>query len=271
MKYLTIDGTRVPALGLGTYQLEGENCVHGVAHALEAGYRHIDTAQVYENEAEVGAGVRASGVDRSEVFLTTKFHRGHCKYDAVFAAAENSLAKLGTDYIDLLLIHWPNESVPIAETVGAMYELQQQGKIRHVGLSNFPTKLVAEAAQHAPIFAVQVEFHPYLGQAKLLAQAKKMGYMLTGYSPLALGKVLTDPVLIEIGRAHGKSPVQVTLRWALQHEEVAVIPKASSDAHRLSNLEVFDFELTAAQMAAIAGLDRRERIFDYDISPEWDG
>lgn len=270
MDYLTIHGARVPVVGLGTWQLEGEDCVRGVAHALEVGYRHLDTAQAYENETDVGAGIRASGVDRSEVFLTTKFHRAHCKYDAVFAAADDSLARLDTDYIDLLLIHWPNESVPIAETVGAMYELQQQGKIRHVGLSNFTTRLVSEAARHAPIFAVQVEFHPYLAQTKLLAQAKAMGYMLTAYSPTALGKVVSDPLLIEIGEAHGKSPVQVTLRWAIQHQSVAVIPKASSDAHRIANLDVFDFELTVEQMAAISRLDRRERIFDHDISPEWD-
>lgn len=271
MLELTVHDTQVPALGLGTWQLEGQDCVAGVAHALEVGYRHIDTAKNYHNEAEVGAGLRASGVDRSEIFLATKIHLVDCPHDAVFAAADNALAKLDTEYIDLLMMHWPSADVPVGETLGAMRQLQEQGKIRHIGLSNFTTKLVAEAAEYAPIFSLQVEYHPYLAQTKLLDQARKMGHMLTAYSPAARGNVVMDPVLIEIGHAHGKSPVQATLRWLLQHDQpVAVIPKASSAEHRLANLDIFDFELSADEMAAIHHLARGERHVSTDFAPVWD-
>lgn len=181
-----------------------------------------------------------------------------------------SLGKLRTDYVDLLLLHWPNPEVPLAETLPALMELREQGAVRHIGVSNFPSSLVDEAQRYAPIFANQVEYHPYLGQETLLRQARREDYLLTAYSPVARGKVLGDETLLEIGEAHGKSPAQVALRWLIQQDNVAAIPKASSEKNRVSNFEIFDFELSREEMARIFALERRERLVSPAWAPVWD-
>lgn len=270
MKFLQIQESKVPALGYGTFQIQGDACRQGVRQALELGYRHIDTAQMYENETEVGKGIADSGVPRDEIFLTTKLWWENLRSKDVAETARASLRKLDTDHVDLLLIHWPNDDVPLSETLGAMKRLREEGLVRHLGVSNFPPSLLQKALDEAPIFCNQVEYHPFLGQGKLLEMARENDLMLTAYSPLARGQVPENDVLNEIGRAHGKSPAQVTLRWFLQQDHVAAIPKASSAEHRQQNFDVFDFELSDGEMERISSLDRGERLIDPDFGPDWE-
>lgn len=262
---LTIQGTQIPKLGFGTWQITGDACVDAVRDALELGYRHIDTARAYGNESEVRRGIAASGVERGHIFVTTKVWHTDLRAADVRASVEGSLRDLGTEHVDLLLIHWPDAGVALAETLGVMTELQEEGKASHLGVANFPPQLVREALELAPIICNQVEYHPYLGQPELLALARERDLMLTAYSPLARGKVLRDPVLSEIGEAHGRSPGQVVLRWLLDQPHVAAIPKASSHEHRAANRDVFDFELSDDDRGRIAGLERGLRTAD----PSW--
>lgn len=252
---LIVQGESVPALGFGTWQLRGEDCVHSVAHALAVGYRHIDTAQAYGNEAEVGRAIKKAGVPRDEIFLVTKVRQQDFHHALVLATTQESLKKLDAGYIDLLLMHWPNPDIPLAETLGAMNELQASGVVRHIGVSNFSPSLVDEAKQYATIFSNQVEYHPYKSQTALVAQAQKEDYLLVAYSPLDRGKIQDDATLKEIGRTHGKSPAQVTLRWLVQ-QGVSTIPKAGSDQHRQANWDIFDFDLSDSEMKAIFALGK---------------
>jgi len=256
VEYQTIKGEKVPSLGLGTYRLTGEACVRAVERALSMGYRHVDTAQMYGNEAEVGRGIQASGVDRGEVFLTTKVWPDDFARERVKGKTQESLKKLGTDYADLLLMHWPSERVPLEETLGAMSELQEEGSVLHVGVSNFSPALVEEASGHAEIFCNQVEYHPYKDQSDLLAQAQELDYLLTAYRPLSRGSVEDDATLREIGEAHGKTAAQVALRWLVQQEKVSAIPKATGAEHLAANLDVFDFELSGEEMDRVSALRR---------------
>ncbi len=256
MEYQKIKSQEIPSLGLGTWRLSGEECAKAVERALTLGYRHIDTARMYRNEDEVGRGIKDSGVDREDVFLVTKVWPSDFSHDDVVRSTHESLRKLGTDYVDLLLMHWPSQDVPLEETLGAMTDLKEQRSVRHVGVSNFPPRLVEEAAQHAEVFCNQVEYHPYKPQDELLEQAKKMDYLLVAYRPIARGDVLEDRTLREIGEAHGKTPAQVALRWLIQQEKVAAIPKATSEEHLRGNLDVFDFELSGEEMGRISGLAR---------------
>ena len=270
MEYVEVQGVRVPALGYGTWQLQGTDCIEGVGDALAMGYRHIDTAQGYDNEEQVGHGVRRSGVPRDEIFLVTKVQPENFRHDDAQTSTRASLRRLGTDYVDLLLLHWPNDDVPLEETLGALAELQDDGAVRHLGVSNFPPSLAKQAADITRIFANQVEYHPYLGQPRLTKQAVELDYMLTAYSPLGKGRVIDDPVLEEIGEAHGKSAAQVGLRWLVQQDHVSTIPKAASERHRRSNLDIFDFELSDDEMRRIYELDEAHRIIDPADGPDWE-
>jgi 2,5-diketo-D-gluconate reductase B len=267
---LTIQGTEVPRLGFGTFELPGADCREGVRDALEIGYRHIDTARGYENEAEVGAGIRDSGVPREQIFLTTKVPPDQAAPDAVRATAEASLRDLGTDYVDLLLLHWPNPDVPIEQTLEAMQDLQQEGKARHFGVSNFPPRLLRAALEHGAVFADQVELHPFLGNDELLALAEDHDFTVTAYAPLAHGKVPGDPTLQEIGREHGRTAGQVALRWLLDLPRTTVIPKASSHERRVENFDVFGFELSGPARERIAALPKDQRDFDPPWAPDWE-
>ena len=193
-------------------------------------------------------------MEREEIFLVTKLSTGNFTKEKALNSARESLKKLGTDYVDLLLMHWPNPSVPLEETLGAMAKLQEEGSVRHIGVSNFPVSMVEEATQHAGIFCNQVEYHPRNSQNELLEQAKDLDYLLTAYSPVAKGRITNDTTLEEIGEAHGKTPAQVALRWLIQQEKVCAIPKAQSREHQESNLDVFDFELSEEEMERIFGL-----------------
>jgi 2,5-diketo-D-gluconate reductase B len=257
MEHKTIKDQKVPSLGLGTWRLSGKECRRAVERALALGYRHIDTAQMYGNEGEVGQGIQGSNVEREDVFLVTKVRTSSFSHEDVIRSTRESLRKLQTDHVDLLLMHWPNPSVPLEETLGAMTELQEDGSVRHVGVSNFPPSMVEEATGYATIFCNQVEYHPFKAQDELLGQAREMDYLLTAYRPVAKGAVANDATLQEIGEAHGgKTPTQVALRWLIQQEQVVAIPKATSDAHLKSNFDVFDFELSDDEMKRIFKLRR---------------
>ena len=270
MKHVNVGGARIPALGFGTWQLEGDDCAAGVKDALAMGYRHIDTAQIYENEAEVGEGMAASDVPREDIWLTTKVWYERASADEVKRSTEESLKKLRTDYVDLLLFHWPQPDTPMEETLKAMAALQESGAARHIGVSNFTPSLLKQALGIAPIRALQVEYHPFLAQEPLLALCREHDLMLTAYSPLARGRVLKDATLKTIGERHGKSPAQVALRWLVDQPNVSAVPKASSQGHRQANLDIFDFELTDADRGAIDGLARGERIIDPSFAPDWE-
>ena len=256
MEHQTIKGEKVPSLGLGTYRLSGEECTRAVERALALGYRHIDTAQMYRNEDEVGRGLENSGVDREDVFLVTKVWPSDFSHNDVVRKTRESLRQLRTDYVNLLLMHWPSQDVPLEETLGAITELKEEGRVKHIGVSNFPPQMVEKAARHAEVFCNQVEYHPYKAQDDLLEQAKEIDYLLTAYQPIARGEILDDETLREIGEAHGKTPAQVALRWLIQQEKVAAIPKSASAAHLESNLDVFNFELSNEEMERISGLRR---------------
>lgn len=251
---------QLPVIGLGTWDLRGDACVAAVRSAIELGYRHIDTARHYANEAEVGIGLRRSGVPRDEVFVTTKLLPGHERRASVRPCVEASLQDLGLDHVDLLLIHWPNPDVPVEETVSAMADLQRAGLVRFLGVSNFGPSLLRSARTVAPLFTNQIEYHPYLAQAKVIAETRGTGAIVTAYRPLMKGRVGNDPVLRDLAAAHDVTPEQVTLRWLIQQSGVVAIPKATSAAHQRANLEVFGFELDDEEMAAIFALNQGLRL-----------
>ena len=253
MLEIDVQGQKVPALGFGTWQLAGKEAQEATRHALEIGYRQIDTAQMYGNEAEVGRGIAESGVPRDEVFLTTKLFRENLTADRVGPAVDESLRKLATDYVDLLLIHWPNPDIELGETLAAMRVAQDAGKVRHLGVSNFKGPLLLEAMEHATILADQVPYQPGRSQNTLRAIAAERDVMITAYSPLR-GDGMQAPVLAEIAKAHGKSVQQVVLRWLLQQDKVSPIPRSANPKHRQQNFEVFDFELSDEDMAKVDGI-----------------
>ncbi|WP_227374306.1 aldo/keto reductase [Haladaptatus halobius] len=259
MEFITAQGVEIPALGFGTARFNSNDvCQQAVEVALETGYRHIDTAQMYGTEGAVGSVVSAAEVDRDEVFVTTKLNDDNRSRNRVLDSTKRSLEELRTDAVDLLLIHSPNETVPIEETVGAMNELQDDGAVRHVGVSNFSVDQLCRAmdASETPILTNQVEYHPHRGQGELLEFCIEENVMLTAYSPLNVGSVMDDTTLAEIGNRHGKTAPQVALRWLLQQEMVSAIPKAAEHEHVRENFDVFDFELTDDEMRRIfEGMD----------------
>lgn len=269
MEYVSLRGLKVPALGLGTWQLEGSDCRSAVAAALELGYRHIDTAQLYGNEAEIGAALVEAGVDRDDLFLTTKISNDNHAAGDVQRSTQDSLRRLQVDYVDLLLIHWPVEFDRVAETLDAMVRLQEQGLTRLLGVSNFTLSQFRTAASLAPVACNQVEYHPFLDQRRLRDAARDADAVLTAYSPLARGGVFSDPTLERIGQAHDKSPAQVALRWLLD-QDVLVVPKATGRDHLEDNLEVFDFALTGDEIASLDGLARGERLISPPFAPQWE-
>jgi 2,5-diketo-D-gluconate reductase B len=260
----------MPPLGLGTWEITGRRCAEAVADALALGYRHVDTARAYGNEEQVGEGLARAGVPRGEVWVTTKLWREGLRAPEVRAQAERSLRALRTDYVDLLLIHWPNDAVPLAETLGAMADLRDEGKVRHLGVSNFPSALLREAASVERIVTDQVEYHAYLSQRPVLEACRDHGVTLTAYSPFARGRLLRDPVLGEIAGERGATPAQVALRWLLDQEGVAAVPKAASHDNRRANLGALELELTGEDRARIDALPKDRRIIDPSWAPRWD-
>lgn len=261
----------IPRLGFGTYKLSGRAAVEAVRHALELGYRHIDTAQAYDNEHEVGEGLRRSGVDPDEVFLASKVWHTELRYEQVLAAIERSRRRLGRDTIDLMYVHWPSsEGVSIQATLSAFDTARARGWIRFIGVSNFPPSLLDRSADLVELAALQVEHHPFLDQSELLDMCREHDITLVSYCPLARGRVTRDPTLRAIARAHDATPAQVALAWLLSKEHCAAIPKAASAAHRRENLAALELELEAEEIARIDGLARDLRLIDPAHAPNWE-
>jgi diketogulonate reductase-like aldo/keto reductase len=276
MHKIAANGAEIPALGLGTWTLKGEQCSDLVQHALALGYRHVDTARVYENEAAVGAGIKASPVPRDDIFLTTKVWWTDLAPADLERSAEGSLKQLGLDHVDLLLIHWPNARIRLEDTIKALNRMRERGITRHIGVANFPTKLLARAISlsDAPLVANQVEYHPYLDQTKVHAACRAAGVAIVSYCPLyRSGGLLEEPVILAAASRLGKSPGQIVLRWHVQQEGVAAIPRTTRKERLAENAAIFDFALSDAEMAAISRLTKaNRRICDYDFSPGegWD-
>ena len=266
------NGADIPLLGLGTWDIRGDVCKRIVEQALRLGYRHVDTAQAYENEREVGEGIRKSGVPREQVFLTTKVWYTNLSPADVLRSTRESLVRLKLDYIDLLLIHWPNSSVPLDQTIAALCKAKRDGMTKHIGISNFTSTLIDQAAQYStePIATDQVELHPYLDQSKVIAACKAKGISVTAYSPIVRGRAVGDPVLAKIGRTHRKSEAQICLRFLAQQGIVA-IPRTSKIERLTENSEIFDFQLSPAEMVEIRGLAKADgRLVNPSWAPDWD-
>ncbi len=263
----------MPMLGLGTWQNDdADQCAETVETALEMGYRHVDTAQAYGNEAAVGDGIAAAGVAREDVFLATKVWNSNLAHDDVLETAERSLDDLGVDAVDLLYVHWPAGEYDPEGTLSAFDELYEQGTIRNVGVSNFEPHHVEEAMEilDAPLFANQVECHPFLPQDELRAHAEEHGYELVAYSPLARGEVFESDVLTDIADDHGVSAAQVSLAW-LREKGVTAIPKATGEDHVADNLASTALSLSDEEVARIDDIDRTDRRIDPDFGPDaWD-
>ena len=272
MNTVSTAGVEIPVVGLGVWQIERDVCAELVARSLHAGYRHVDTAAIYRNEAEVGEGVRHSGVARDEIFVTTKVWKDDVAEGRLEAAAEEALQRLGLDHIDLLLIHWPNPAVPLAETLRALAQVKRRGIARAIGVSNFTAALLEEAVNTCPepLAVNQVEYHPFLSQLPVLQACRRLGVPMTAYSPLAQGKVLHDDTILDIADAQEVSAAQVAVRWLVQQGVIA-IPKSNSVERAAANLDVFGFELTETEMARISGLARPNgRLVNPGWSPQWD-
>ncbi|WP_426138165.1 aldo/keto reductase [Psychrobacter sp. TWR1-1-1] len=272
----TAGQANIPVLGLGTWQSTGQDCVDVVSQALKMGYEHIDTAQAYGNEKEVGQGIKQSGVSRDKFFLTTKIFPDDMKFEPekLIAAAKRSLADLDTDYVDLLLLHWPDDRVPLSETIPALCELQKQGLTRHIGVSNFNIANIIEAEKYAdvPIVVNQVEFHPFIKQKTLQTFLNNHHILLEAYSPLARGDVFDNEIIKEIADKHNVTPAQISLAWILADKHRIAIPKTSNPDHLQGNLDAINVQLSADDIEKISSLARADgrKIKHPDYSPEWD-
>jgi len=274
MQVVDVKGARIPLVGLGTWELRGRVCARVVEQALRLGYRHIDTAEMYDNEREVGEALRASGVRRDDVFITTKIWPSHFAPLELERAAKGSLARLRLSEVDLLLLHWPNPQISLSETLGALCRVKQSGLTRHIGVSNFTVPLIEEAVGLAsePLVCNQIEMHPFLDQSRVTAACRANDMAVIAYSPIARGGANKDAVLARIGAAHGKSAAQASLRWLVQ-QGIVVIPRTSRIERLSENCAIFDFALSDAEMAQIHALAHRDgRLVDYAYSgsPKWD-
>jgi 2,5-diketo-D-gluconate reductase B len=274
MHAVVANGAKIPAIGFGTYGMERGDMLRMIPAALNGGFRHIDTAQIYRNEEEVGECVAASGIPRSDVFITTKVWVANYPESRFAASVDESLRKLRSDYIDLLLLHWPHESVPLAEQIGLLNETVRAGKVRHIGVSNFNRHLLEQAVglSAVPLVANQFEYHPYLNQSLISDATRQAGLAVMAYCAMAVGRVLTDPTIAEIAESHGRSIPQVVLRWLIQQDGVVALSRTTNPGRIAENLAVVDFELREDEMAAIQTLARpNSRIVDPPgLAPVWD-
>ena len=276
MNVVEANGAKIPAIGLGTMTLKGAVCVDAVKAALRLGYRHIDTAERYGNETEVGEGLSqglpAAGLKREDVFVTTKVYHDKLAAADFQRSFDESLVKLQLPWVDLLLIHWPNPNVPLAETLGVLCKAKRDGRARHVGVANFTTSLLQDAVKLSsePLVTNQIEVHPFLDQDKVLAACRQHGLSVTAYCPIARGKLPGNAVLERIGKAHGKSSSQIALRYLVQ-QGIIPIPRTANPDHLAANLAVFDFKLSDAEMAEIGGLKQSDgRVVNPPHAPKWD-
>ena len=270
---LSAHGATMPVIGLGTSGM-GDVRAESIATALKLGYRHIDTAWKYGTERQVGEGMRASGVPRGDIFLCTKVSHEYLHADDFARSVDESLKTLGVDYVDLLLVHWPNLKIPLAETMGALAKAKRQGLTRHVGVANFNITLLDQAIALCPepLVTLQAEYHPYLDQTTLLNACRARGLIYTAYCPLGRGRLFKDPVLGEIARTKSKTIAQVALRWLVQKGIVAPIPRSSNPARLSENIAVFDFSLSDEEMKCIDALKRPDGRIANPVGrvPPWD-
>lgn len=264
----------LPPIGMGTFRLKGDDAREAVRSALSLGYRHIDTAQIYGNEAAVGDGIITSGIPRRDIFITTKVWFDRLGHSDLINSLQTSLQKLKTDHVDLALIHWPSpgDEVPMEEYLGALRDARREGLTDHIGLSNFTCAQMDQARNilgDTPIFTNQVEVHPFLANRKVVDHARNLGIPVTGYMPLAVGKVMEDETLQQIARSHHVTPAQVAIAWCVARG-VVPIPSSTRPRHQTQNLDALEIELTDNEIRAIDALDRNERIANPDFAPDWD-
>ncbi|NGN62834.1 aldo/keto reductase [Streptomyces sp. A7024] len=255
------NGVKIPQLGFGTYQIPAEDVREATLAALQTGYRHIDTAEMYGNEKEVGQAVQESGLDRADVFVTSKLHNAAHAYDDALRAFDGTMADLGLDYLDLFLVHWPLPGVgDFVETWKAMEEIYRSGRVKSIGVSNFQPHHLRRLLDNSVVVPAvnQIEVHPYLTQETVRAFNAEHGIATEAWSPIARGKVLSDPAITRIAERTGKTPAQVTLRWHLQRGDI-VFPKSATPHRIQENADLFDFDLTESDIGEISALNRDER------------
>ncbi len=274
MKNLKANGANIPALGFGTWTLKGEECIDLVGKALDAGYRHIDTAAMYDNETDVGKGISSSSVSRADIFLTSKVWPTDIAEGDLQKSIEASLERLNTSYLDLALIHWPSKTVPMEESIKALNDVKNRGLAKNIGVSNFTNAMVDEAvalSEH-PLACNQVENHPYLDQSEMRYTCARHGLALIAYCPLSRGgDLFNEDAIVAAANNHSKTPAQIVLRWHVQHEGAGAIPKTATPSRLLENMNIFDFELSPDELVAISALtSTNNRICDFEFSPKWD-
>lgn len=272
MKYYNSPSIKIPKLGIGTWMVEGYKCTEIVARGLDAGYRLVDTAQIYNNEEFVGEGIEKSGVDRDNIFLVSKVWRDNLSREDVVNSTRESLDKLRTDYVDLMLIHWPNDNIPLDETLAGMEELLNEGMAQNFGVSNFPVHLLERTQEISADFVCdQVEYHPLISQEPILKWLRDHDKFMMAYSPLARGEVFNNETIKKIANKHAATEAQVSLAWLLQQDGVIAIPKTSSEEHLLRNLEALEIQLDKEDLQAISDLKTlNKRMVNPDFSPQWD-
>jgi 2,5-diketo-D-gluconate reductase B len=274
MQNVHVGNAAIPAIGFGTYGMSAAEIYRLIPAALRAGFRHIDTAQIYGNEGEIGDCVAASGIPRSEIFLTTKVWVSNYAERNFEASVNESLRKLKTDYIDLLLLHWPGSNVPLAEQIAGLNAVARAGKVRHIGVSNFNRALMAESVRLSavPLVTNQFEYHPYLNQSVLIESTLQAGLAVTGYCGMAIGRVFSEPTLEEIAARYDKTIAQIVLRWLVQQRGVVALSRTAKLERLAQNLAVFDFELESEDMTAIHSLATADsRIVNPPgLAPKWD-
>jgi 2,5-diketo-D-gluconate reductase B len=267
-------GAQIPVLGFGTYGMSNAELLKIVPAVLKAGFRHIDTAQIYRNEAGVGDAWLASGIARSEVFITTKVWVANYGPERFESSVNESLQRLRSDYIDLLLLHWPNAEIPLKDQIERLNAVVDRGIVRYIGVSNFNTALLQQAValSRHPLITHQLEYHPFLDQRKVLHTTRALGMTATAYCPMAVGRVLTEPILLEIARHHQRSVAQIALRWVIQQPGMIALSRTTKLSRVAENLAVFDFELEPVEMSLIRALARpNSRIVDPPgLAPRWD-
>ena len=273
MQTITTQGVQIPRLGFGTFRMPGDDCRPVVESALALGYRHIDTAAMYDNEDAVGAAIRGAGLARGDLFVTTKvWHDQLGSRDAILRAFDTSLCKLGLDYVDLYMVHWPSAEMDMGVVLETLMDLQEQGRTRAIGVCNFNMPMMRQAVENigTPIAALQVEYHPFLDQSAMLAYLRGHGIPLTAYAPLAQGRAADDATLKRIGEKHGVSAAQVTIAWLLDQDGVVAIPKAQRESSQSANLAALDVRLDDEDRAAIAALPKDLRYVRPPFAPDWD-
>lgn len=274
MKIIQASGAHIPAIGLGTYQLRGDACSNLVARAIEVGYRHIDTARMYGNEREVGQGILASGIKRDEVFVTTKIWHDAIGPRDLVASAREAVDALEVEAVDLLLIHWPNASIALEDSIAALNAAKTEGLTRNIGVANFTSAMMddAVAISTEPLVCNQVEYHPFLSQEAILGACERHDMALVAYSPIGQGRELLEhPTVQGVAQAHGRTAAQVVLRWEIEQDRVAAIPRTSNPARLRENLDVFSFELSPEEHQSIGQLAaRRQRLVNPAFAPNWD-